>query len=260
MAYIYKITNQKNGKMYIGKTIGTIAARWQGHLSDSRNPDRNHRHLYRAMNYYGIDNFTIEPIEEIKDINQLEEREQYWINYYDTYHHGYNETHGGDGKHYLDYDLICQKYQELGTCSAVARELHIDAGYVGVILKSQGITVKRYGACSIEEQRRREQIKKEKELLKQQEKELKQQEKENKYQLKQQQQKENNHNLTAVDMYDLDDNYIMTFSSIKEASEWCINNNYIESKVPRNVRVGICKCLAGKYKSSAQHKWKYHNK
>lgn len=61
--------------MYIGKTIGTIEDRWRGHLSDSHNPQRNFRHLYRAMNYYGVDNFIIEVIEEIKDVNQLAERE-----------------------------------------------------------------------------------------------------------------------------------------------------------------------------------------
>lgn len=55
------------------------------------------------MRKYGIENFHIELIEETTN---PEEREKYWIEYLGTYKNGYNATLGGDGKHYLDYDLI----------------------------------------------------------------------------------------------------------------------------------------------------------
>ena len=62
MAYIYKIINKKNNKIYIGKTEFSIEKRWKEHLRDSKkNLDRP---LYRAMNKYGIENFDIEQVEK----------------------------------------------------------------------------------------------------------------------------------------------------------------------------------------------------
>lgn len=49
-----------------------------------------------AINKYGIENFTFEIIEECSE-EQLNNRERYWIAYYDTYHNGYNRTVGGEG-------------------------------------------------------------------------------------------------------------------------------------------------------------------
>jgi hypothetical protein len=51
--------------------------------------------LSRAIRKYGIDNFSFNIIEECKQ-NQLNERERYWIAYYNTFYDGYNQTLGGD--------------------------------------------------------------------------------------------------------------------------------------------------------------------
>lgn len=51
------------------------------------------------MNKYGSEHFHIKLIEET---NNPEERERYWIQYYDSYHNGYNATLGGDGKCWLE--------------------------------------------------------------------------------------------------------------------------------------------------------------
>lgn len=61
------------------------------------------------MRKYGIEHFHIEQIEET---DKPEEREIYWINFYNSYKNGYNATLGGDGKKYIDYDLVCKVYQE----------------------------------------------------------------------------------------------------------------------------------------------------
>ena len=63
--YIYKITNTINQKSYIGKTINSIAERWKEHKKDSKRSYCKDRPLYRAMNKYGIENFTIEQVEEV---------------------------------------------------------------------------------------------------------------------------------------------------------------------------------------------------
>ena len=108
MGYIYKITNDKNNKMYIGKTKHINPEdRWREHLRDYKKEQYEHRPLYRAMNKYGIEHFHFEVIEETKTEEESCEREQYWINKLHTYIHsencnGYNATLGGDGKSYLN--------------------------------------------------------------------------------------------------------------------------------------------------------------
>ena len=111
MAYIYKITNILNGKSYMGKTLKSIEERFQEHIRDSQKSRCEKRPLYDAMNKYGIENFQIEQIEECSD-NIVNEREVYWIEWYGSFKYGYNATLGGDGKHYLDYDLICEVYNQ----------------------------------------------------------------------------------------------------------------------------------------------------
>ena len=63
MGFIYKIINNINDKVYIGKTDFSIEKRWAEHKKDSQK-DLKNRPLYRAMNKYGIENFSIEIVEE----------------------------------------------------------------------------------------------------------------------------------------------------------------------------------------------------
>lgn len=111
MGFIYKITNDVNGKVYIGKTLNTVESRWKEHCHDKDRRNMENRPLYRAMNKYGLEHFSIETIEECYE--NLEEREIYWIKYYNSYvgwpdSNGYNATFGGDGKPYVNYDEIIQ--------------------------------------------------------------------------------------------------------------------------------------------------------
>lgn len=94
MGIIYKIWNEVNDNLYIGQTICALQQRWQKHLRDSKERDT---HLYFAMRKYGVEKFHIEQIEEVPDI-ALDEREKYWISYYNSYYDGYNSTFGGEGR------------------------------------------------------------------------------------------------------------------------------------------------------------------
>lgn len=62
--------------------------------------------IHRAIKKYGKSNFTVEVIEEIDSAN-LNDRERYWIKYYNSYNNGYNSTKGGqDGcKPFKDLDV-----------------------------------------------------------------------------------------------------------------------------------------------------------
>lgn len=99
MGFIYKISNNFDNKLYIGLTTKSDArGRWYQHRYQARHLSSSDKsYLHRSMNEHGVDNFTFEVIEEIDD-NLLPEREQYWIDYYNSYiPNGYNLTRGGEG-------------------------------------------------------------------------------------------------------------------------------------------------------------------
>ena len=96
MIGIYKITNLKNGKVYIGQSR-QIEKRFQQHRNKSKflEEDKWYSPLYIDMYSFGIDNFSFEVIEECT-IEELNEKEEYWIKYYNSQEDGYNITSGGD--------------------------------------------------------------------------------------------------------------------------------------------------------------------
>lgn len=141
MAYIYKITNSINGKIYIGKTSQTIEERFKEHCRDSKRRQREHRPLYFAMNKYGIENFSVEEVEQCED-SEAEEREIYWIDAYDSYRNGYNATIGGDGKPCIDRDLVIKTYKEEQNQTKTAEKLGISMKSVHRILIQNSIPIK----------------------------------------------------------------------------------------------------------------------
>lgn len=109
IGYIYCITNIQNNHQYVGKTLDSIEHRFKQHIKDSSKEQCKNRPLYRAINLYGIDSFTIEVLEEVEHTN-LAEREQYWIQKLNTYKDGYNATLGGEGTILYNYEEILEKF------------------------------------------------------------------------------------------------------------------------------------------------------
>ena len=105
MGYIYKITNNLNGLSYIGQTSRSYKDRWAEHKRDRFKEPYCNWPLYRMMNSIGLENITWEVIEEIPN-NLLNEREQYWINFYNTKNNGYNCTYGGNNGTKHNYNEI----------------------------------------------------------------------------------------------------------------------------------------------------------
>ena len=136
MAYIYKITNDINQKIYVGKTERTVEERFLEHYRAFKRESCEKRPLYSAMRKYGIEHFHIELIEET---DNPEEREIYWIEKLGSFKNGYNATLGGDGKKYLDYDLIVDTYKEIKNQKEVAKYLNISEKTVRKILQGRKI-------------------------------------------------------------------------------------------------------------------------
>ena len=86
---IYKIINCINNKIYIGQS-NNIEHRFKQHKSNSKNKCKHP--LYNSINKYGIGNFEFIILEKIKNINELDLRELYWINHYKSNNpnYGYN--------------------------------------------------------------------------------------------------------------------------------------------------------------------------
>ena len=86
---IYKITNIANQMCYIGQAAN-IADRWKQHIKrgvGAETPTRNK--LYPAMLELGVENFTFEIVEEVER-SKLNEREDYWQEYFHAKDFGYS--------------------------------------------------------------------------------------------------------------------------------------------------------------------------
>lgn len=138
MAYIYQITNDINGKIYIGKTEFSIEKRFKEHCQDAFRDRNEKRPLYAAMRKYGIEHFHIELIEET---DSPEEREVFWIENKRSFKNGYNATVGGDGKKYIDYDLVISTYKEIKSITDTAKALNISVDSVSNILHQNNISI-----------------------------------------------------------------------------------------------------------------------
>lgn len=93
--FIYKVTNIVNNKMYIGQTSkkidNPVEARFKRHISDAKS-NRLDTHFTKAIRKYGENNFVIEIIDRASSQDELNQKEHYWINYFDSVNNGYNET------------------------------------------------------------------------------------------------------------------------------------------------------------------------
>jgi len=103
---IYVVTNQVNGKRYVGKTTCFVHERWKFHVSRKNSKGTGHTLLARAIKKYGVDSLRVDEVctvtaESKRDLNnKLSRLEKEYILLYQSHHstgHGYNLTWGGDG-------------------------------------------------------------------------------------------------------------------------------------------------------------------
>ena len=92
---IYKIENVVNGKVYVGQSLD-IESRWKNHIYHLNKGDSPNSYLQRSWDKYGIDSFSFSIIESCA-ADELNSREIYWIDKFNSYECGYNLTKGGGG-------------------------------------------------------------------------------------------------------------------------------------------------------------------
>ena len=125
---IYKITNKINGKIYVGQTTKSLNERFQKHCWGTTQNDKYHLNMAikKAIKKYGKENFAIELIEEVEP-DKLDEREVYWISFYNSYNDGYNCTKGGQNGATRNCSLTWSQENEV-----------IEAKYLGFSSKEIG--------------------------------------------------------------------------------------------------------------------------
>lgn len=147
LGLIYIITNTINNKVYIGQTIQTLEERWVGHTRKGYSPNERNMHIKRAILKYGKENFTIAKIEECP-VELLDERERFYIQYYDSYYTGYNSTFGGKGTQKLcklsseKMSLCIELYKEGFSLRDIAKEFNVDKQTIKHMLKTNNISLR----------------------------------------------------------------------------------------------------------------------
>lgn len=98
---IYLFRNKVNGKFYVGHTTSNFYNRYYTHISQFNSNSHHSKHFQKAWNKYGKDNFIFEIIEIIPKNNfeEMLEKEQYWIDFLQTWDrkYGYNICPKADG-------------------------------------------------------------------------------------------------------------------------------------------------------------------
>ena len=223
---IYKVTNRKNNKCYIGQSID-IYKRWEEHKKESKEKTGN---IFHDALYSSLKDFDWEIIEEVSKGN-LNEREKFWIQYYNSiYPNGYNMTPGGTGgcleekkKPVYQYDLEGNFLKEYESASEAGRQAGLDCSSISKACR------KKKGCSGNFQWRYKEDMPNKDNITK--------------YIC------EYDHNSIKVKQFDLDGNFIAIYNSISEAARALgIKKSSVSS---------INKVCKGKVNSAYNYQWRY---
>lgn len=156
--FIYMVTNKVTGKSYIGQTRNTVEFRWRQHYKAKDN-----KYFHKAIQKYGKENFEVTTL-EVCPVEQLNDREIYYINKYDTFANGYNLTKGGTAytptrKCLNGYIEVDDKYEEMQgmylagySTAKISSLFNVDRHCISNILKSMGVIVHKADPININNQ------------------------------------------------------------------------------------------------------------
>lgn len=142
MAYIYKVTNLVNNKVYIGQTTKTIERRWQQHIYEATHKGHGENYpLHAAMRKYGIENFIIEKLEQCQDDDRYD-RETYYINLFQSLvnQYGYNIALNGAGVLLYSSEEILNLWNQGLTMKEIAKNLKCSRSTIYQRIRGCGIS------------------------------------------------------------------------------------------------------------------------
>ena len=151
MIGIYKFENLVNGKKYIGQSIN-IERRYKDHIVRAKNnfPSNSEYNsaFHKALRKYGISSFSFEILEECGKA-QLNQKEIYWIKYFDSYANGYNETSGGEAQEAsvkFDEEFVknISGKVDINATNVDVRGLELKPIYDDLTIRSQGDGLKEF--------------------------------------------------------------------------------------------------------------------
>lgn len=149
MSYIYKIINDINRKVYIGQTIQPPYLRWAKHLMNINDENCN-MEIIKAMRELGWEHFNFKVIEEVPQ-EQLNEREFFWIQQFNSCEDGYNENYPkgfnvqsnknitSNGKRICKMTLDCQELEVYNTTREAVEETFPEASEAEIKTKMKCI-------------------------------------------------------------------------------------------------------------------------
>lgn len=146
---IYKISNNINGKTYIGETRTSVEHRWNQHC----NKKSNCLKLKRAIQKYGKENFSVEQIDHAHNKDEAFQKERFWIDFYNSIDQGYNILPSGyscNGKEAKKVYCIETKeiFDSVGVC---ARKLNASVSLVTNCCKGRRHSCKGFHICFLDE-------------------------------------------------------------------------------------------------------------
>ena len=100
--YIYKIVNDVNNKVYVGQTTESLERRFKRHMGYQK--DEHDTKFYRAVRKYGVEHFSIHLLDTASSMEELNYKEEYWINKLDSINSGYNTALGKIGGDTLSHN------------------------------------------------------------------------------------------------------------------------------------------------------------
>ena len=145
---IYKILNKVNNKIYIGQTVRSLNERINEHKSNFKINKSNNQYLLNAFNKYGWENFEFIIVDNVETIEDLNEKEIYYINLYKSNdrNFGYNIAGGGKNSIPNSETLIKMSKSHLGTKQS-------DIWIENKTAKAGSEDAKKYGKIKTEEEK-----------------------------------------------------------------------------------------------------------
>jgi len=159
---IYRIINDLNEKVYIGFTTKSLIWRLAKHINEAKRQYFPNRKIYKAINEIGADHFSIELLYDSNDKDKtLNQKEQYYIELYDSINNGYNSRKGGGGSHltttqHKPVDVYNKDHEFINTFpsrAAAAEFIGCDSALISIAVRNadnkKGSQVHGYWVCHV---------------------------------------------------------------------------------------------------------------